>query len=209
MSDINPTPKPGPKIERVARLRWVPLNRMVVSDHAQRDLKQYRVDHLVAHFDAEQVGTPVVNERGGKFFIIDGQHRVAALAEVYDADHQVQCWAYVGLTEAQEAEKFLQLNDNLAVAALDKYRVAVEAGRDAESDIDRIVRACGLVVSKREVEGGIGAVGTCRRGHQRRQGRQEVAELVEDRGGMSPVAIVLAFILVALCFALALEVFRK
>lgn len=160
-------PKPGPRIERVARLRWVPLNRMVVSDKAQRELKQYRVDHLVANFDLEQVGTPVVNERHGRFFIIDGQHRHAAMVQKYSETHQVQCWTYAGLTEEQEAEKFLQLNDTLTVAALDKYVVGVEAGRAVESDIDRIVRACGLVVTKQKVEGGIGAVGTLRRVYTR------------------------------------------
>lgn len=163
MSETNPTPKPGPKIERQARLRWVPINRLVVSDQAQRELKQYRVDHLVAHFDHEQVGTPVVNERHGRFFIIDGQHRVAALKEIYDDTHQVQCWAYAGLTEEEEAEKFLKLNDTLTVGAMDRYLVSVEAGRAIETDIDRIVRACGLTVSNNKAEGCIGAVGTLRR----------------------------------------------
>lgn len=163
MSETNATPKPGPKIERQARLRWVPLSRLVVSDVAQRELKQYRVDHLVAHFDHEQVGNPVVNERHGRFFVIDGQHRVAALRQMYDDNHQVQCWTYAGLTEEQEAEKFLQLNDTLTVSAMDKYLVAVEAGREIECDIDRIVRACGLAVSHQKGEGTIGAVGTLRR----------------------------------------------
>lgn len=163
MSENNATPKPGPKIERTARLRWIPLRRLVVSDNAQRELKQYRVDHLVANFDHEQLGTPVVNERAGRFFIIDGQHRAAAAREVYGEDHQIQCWTYAGLTEEEEAEKFLQLNDNLTVGAMDKYRVSVEAGRDIETDIDRIVRACGLAVTHQKVEGGIGAVGTLRR----------------------------------------------
>lgn len=161
------TPKPGPKIERTARLRWVQLGKMVVSDKAQRELKQYRVDHLVAHFDLEQVGALVVNERHGRFFIIDGQHRHAALVEKFGEAGQVQCWSYVGLTEEEEAEKFLQLNDTLTVAAFDKYQVSVEAGRAVESDIDRIVRACGLVISQQKVEGAIGAVGTVRRVYTR------------------------------------------
>jgi hypothetical protein len=171
MSETNATPKvtpkPGPKIERIARLRWIPLNRMVVSDKAQRELKQYRVDHLVAHFDLEQIGTPVVNERHGRFFIIDGQHRHAALVEKFGETGQVQCWTYAGLNEEQEAEKFLQLNDTLTVAAFDKYQVSVEAGRAVEADIDRIVRACGLAVSRQKGEGAIGAVGTLRRVYTR------------------------------------------
>lgn len=166
-SETNSTPKPGPKIERQARLRWVPLNRMFVSDQAQRELKQYRVDHLVAHFDHEQIGTLVVNERAGKFYVIDGQHRAAALREIFDDTHQVQCWAYVGLTEEEEADKFLKLNDTLTVGAMDKYLVGVEAGRAIESDIDRIVRSCGYVVSQQKDEGTIGAVGTLRRVYER------------------------------------------
>lgn len=167
MSDTKPIPKPGPKIERTARLRWIPIGRVAISDIAQRELKPSRVDYLVAHFDHEQIGAPVVNERGGKFFVIDGQHRIAALREVYGENHQVQCWTYVGLTEDEEAEKFLQINDVLAVSAMDKYQIGVEAGREMECDIDRIVRACGMVVSKQAVEGGIGAVGTLRRVYAR------------------------------------------
>lgn len=163
MTEPNSTPKPGPKIERQARLRWVPLHRLIVSDNAQRELKQYRVDHLVAHFDDEQVGNLVVNERAGRFFIIDGQHRAAALKEIYDDTHQVQCWSYAGLTEEDEAEKFLKLNDTLTVGAMDKYLVSIEAGRPVETDIDRVVRACGLTVTQQRIEGGIGAVGTLRR----------------------------------------------
>lgn len=161
MSDS--TPKPGPRIERQARLRWIPLAKIMVSDIAQREIKPSRVDYLVAHFDHEQIGTPVVNERSAKFFCIDGQHRIAALREVYGDDHQVQCWTYVGLTEAEEAEKFLQINNVLTVNAMDKYVIGVEAGRDIECDIDRIVRSAGMVVTHQNVEGGIGAVGTLRR----------------------------------------------
>lgn len=163
MSDTNSIPKPGPKIERTARLRWVPLNRVAVSDLAQREIQPSRVDYLVAHFDAEQIGTPVVNERNAKFYVIDGQHRMAALREVFGDTHQIQCWVYVGLTEQEEAEKFLQINDVLAVKAMDKYEIGVEAGREIECDIDRIVRACGLVVSQQKAENSISAVGTLRR----------------------------------------------
>lgn len=166
MSESHPSPivpKPGPKIERIARLRWIPIYRMAVSDIAQREIQPSRVNYLIAHFDPEQIGTPVVNERGGKFYVIDGQHRVTALNEIYDHEHQVQCWVYVGLTEAEEAEKFLQINDVLAVSAMDRYEISVEAGREVEADINRIVSLCGLTVTRQNVEGRVMAVGTLRR----------------------------------------------
>lgn len=163
MSETDSTPKPGPKIERSARLRWVPINRMAVPDHSQREFKQHHADKILAHFDPEALGCPTVNERGGKFWIIDGQHRVAAARDFYGDDHQLQCWAYVGLSDAEIAEKFLKTNDYLAVSAFDKYRVGVTAEREVETDIDRIVRAAGMHITKQKVEGGVSPVGTLRR----------------------------------------------
>jgi hypothetical protein len=155
------------RVEREATLRWVPIGLMTVSPLAQREVNQARVDHLVATFDLEKIGTPTVNRRDGVWYIIDGQHRVEACRAIGWGDQQIQCWAYEGLTEAEEAEKFLGLNDYLAVNALAKFRVAVQAGRDVECDVDRIVRACGLVVSRDKVPGAVGAVGTLLRVYER------------------------------------------
>ncbi len=157
---------PG-RIEREARLRWVPIAKMRVSPVAQRDLNQARVDRLAAEFDLELLGTPTVNERDGHFYIIDGQHRVAALIQTGWEDQQIQCWTYVGLSEQEEADKFDRFNDVLAVHAFDKFRVRVAAGREVESDIERVVRANGLVVSRDSVPGAISAVGTLRRVYTR------------------------------------------
>jgi hypothetical protein len=151
------------KVEREARLRWVPIAEMRVSPLAQRELNRARVDKIAADFDLEQIGTPTVNERNGHYYIIDGQHRVEALREIGWGDQQIQCWTYVGLTEEDEAEKFLKLNDTLTVNAFAKFRVGVQAGRVEECDIDRIVRAQGLRVSQDGKDGAISAVGSLRR----------------------------------------------
>ena len=71
---------------------------------------------------------------------------------------------YEALTEAQEAEKFLALNDALPVRAFAKFKVSVQAGRDTEADVDRIVRALGLRVARGS---GISAVATLRRVYTR------------------------------------------
>jgi hypothetical protein len=134
------------RIERKARLRWVPLTQMRVNPLAQRDLNQARVSKLAAVFDPEKMETPTVNHRGNWYYLIDGQHRIAALKQWLSSwqDQQVQCWTYEGLSEVEEAEKFLALNDALPVRAFAKFKVSVQAGRDTEADVDRIVRALGL-----------------------------------------------------------------
>jgi hypothetical protein len=157
------------RIERAARLRWVPLTQMRVNPLAQRELRPARVSRLAAEFDVEQMGTPTVSYRGGWYYLIDGQHRIEALKVWLGAweDQQVQCWCYEGLTEADESEVFLKLNDTLAVRCFDRFKVAIQAGRTTEADIDRIVRALGLRISANRGNGGISAAGTLARVYAR------------------------------------------
>lgn len=159
------------RVQRAAHLRWVPIAKMKVSPLAQRDLNPARVDHLAANFDPEELGAPTVNERDGAFFVIDGQHRIEALKQIGWGDQSVQCWTYEGLTEAEEAEKFLKLNDTLTVLAMPRFKTGVTAGREVETDIDRIVRAAGLVVSADSIPGAIRAVGTLQRVYNRADGK--------------------------------------
>jgi hypothetical protein len=151
------------RIGRKARLRWVPLTQMRVNPLAQRDLNTARVAQLAAAFDVEQMGNLTVSHRGGWYYLVDGQHRIEALKLWLGSweDQQVQCWTCEGLTEAAEAEPFLALNDTLTVGAFAKFKVAVQAGRDAEADVDRIVRALRLRIARGS--GGICAVATLRR----------------------------------------------
>lgn len=160
------------RVRRDAELAWVPIPLMRVNAVAQREFKQHRVDYLVAHFDLEQMGTPTVNHRGGLYYLIDGQHRVKALEAIGYADQQVQCWLYTGLTEAEEAEKFLKLNDSLAVDAFPKFQAAITAGRQDESAVNRVVQGCGLRVGMTKQPRTIMAVATLLRVY--RQGGPEV-----------------------------------
>ena len=164
-----PASQPQGRLQREARLRWVPLAKMRVNPLAQRDLRPARVSRLAAVFDLEQMGAPTVSARVGWYYLIDGQHRIAALKQWLGTwqDQQVQCWTYEGLTEAQEAEVFLKLNDVLAVPAFAKFQVSVQAGRPGEADVDRIVRALGLRIAPGRAGGGICAVATLRRVYAR------------------------------------------
>lgn len=167
------TNKPtGNRVERVAHLRWIPLKQIRTNPLAQRELNQARVNKLTSEFDPEQFGAPTVNHRDEWFFVVDGQHRIEALKKWFGSweDQSIQCWAYEGLTETEEADVFLKLNDTLAVAAFAKFRVGVQAGRTAETDVDRIVRAQGLHVSRENNEGAIGAVSTLMRLYRRAGG---------------------------------------
>ena len=144
-------------------LQWIPINQMRVSPQSQRELNQAWVDHIAANLDPEHLGNPTVSQRGGHFWVIDGQHRVAAVRDALGEDQSMQCWLYRDLTEEQEAEVFLKLNNTRSVDTFAKFRIGVKAGRDEECDIDRIVRAQDLRVSREKVDGAIRAAGTLRK----------------------------------------------
>jgi len=140
---------------------------MRVNPLAQRDVNRAWVDRLAAEFDPEQIGTPTVSRRGTHWYVIDGQHRVEAMRQMGWDDQQVQCWTYLDLTEQQEAEMFLRLNNKLQMHRFEQFKVGVTAERDEPVDIDRVVRLQGLVVSRDGVPGGIRAVGTLERVYRR------------------------------------------
>lgn len=147
---------------RERHLEPVSIAKVRVSPLAQRDLKPAWVDKIAAEFNFEEFGTPTVNLRDGWWYVIDGQHRFEALRQLGFADDEVDCWVYHGLTEEEEARKFLILNNVLPVAVFPKFRVGVEAGKAEDTEINNIVRACGLHVSLDKNEGAIGAVGALR-----------------------------------------------
>jgi hypothetical protein len=155
------------RAQRAARLKWVTVAEMRVSPLAQREINQARVDRIAADFDPEEVGNPTVNLREGHWYVIDGQHRIEAMRQMGWGDQQIQCWTYEGLTEQEEAERFLRLNDTLAVDRFARFKVGVTAGRDEACDIDRTVRAQSLVVSRDHIPGAVRAVGTLERVYRR------------------------------------------
>lgn len=162
--------------QRSTVIKDVYLAKMVVSDITQRGRNDERVEHLLNDFDIDQIGYPILSERNGHFYIIDGQHRIAALKLWLGDDWETQkvaCAVYQNLGEEEEAEMFLRHNDVLAVGAFDKFKVAVSAGRETETVIKKTVEAQGLKISRTRVPGSISAVGALRKVY----GRSDAATL--------------------------------
>lgn len=151
------------RLTRTAKNEWVRLDQMKVSPLAQRELKQYHVNDIIIKFDLGKLGIPTLNKRGGHYYVIDGQHRVEALRGMGWGDQQIECSVCINLTEQQEAEMFLGLNDALTVNGFDRYRVGIQAGREEDCAIEDIVRDRNLHVSMDQTGGSIHAIGTLRR----------------------------------------------
>lgn len=170
------------------KIRKVPLGKLKPSSWVQREFKQHHADAILADFDLDQFGVPVVNHRDGEFYIIDGQHRVycikAFLGDGND-DQLIECRVFEGLTEQQEADMFDRLSTTLAQTAFQKFKNRVLARRDVELSIYRIVEKQGLHLSKDKIPGAIGAVGTLRSIYVRSDGETlaRTLRLIRDAYG--------------------------
>jgi hypothetical protein len=122
-------------------------------------------DEIARNLDPDQIGLPVLNHRGGVFWIVDGQHRIYALKTHGFTDDKDTwlCEVFENLTDAEMADLFLTRNNGKHVTPFDKFKVACTAERPIEMAILRIVEAHGLKVSRAYQEGCIGAVTALRR----------------------------------------------
>lgn len=145
--------------------RQIPVGELKVAPAAQREFRPHFADRLAANFDPAAIGILFVNQRDDHYYVMDGQHRLAALRTVYADkidDLKVDCRVYFDMTEQQEAEFFLKTNYTLNVSAFDKHRVGVTAGREEDLAIEQICQMNGCTVSKARTRNAIGAVGTLR-----------------------------------------------
>jgi hypothetical protein len=111
---------------RVQRVRPVDIT---TDYRVQRRLDLRRVEGMVDAWQEESVGVPAVSRRAdGTMIWIDGQHRGAALVKLGRGTSGVLAQVYEGLSLAEEAQLFRQLNNSKNLTAADIYRIAVTEG---------------------------------------------------------------------------------
>jgi hypothetical protein len=158
------------QLKRKARLMDVPLDKMRVREEvSQRKFDPNWANTIAQDFNLEDFGAPYVNRSGEWFWIVDGQHRVAAL-KLWLGEwkgQKVECWVYQNLSEQEEADLFDRLNTVKRVSAFDTYKIRLTAGRETETNIEAIVRLKKLKVSRQKGEGSIACPGTLAKVYRR------------------------------------------
>ena len=142
--------KPPPPRERgaVSQLQWVALADLRIDRSYQRDLtaeSRKRIHAIAAEFDWSCF-TPVIVAaiEGGRFAVIDGQHR--SLAALLIGVELVPAMVVVA-DRARQAKSFAAINGNrtrMSAAAI--YRAALAAGDETAVAVDRLARECGARV---------------------------------------------------------------
>ncbi len=112
---------------------WVPTDALLV-DRYQRVLRKPKVLKFARNWDQNKVGIFVVNIRhNGAYYVIDGQHRHAALQMIENYPSHIYCQIFEGLSYEEEALMFHDLDserDNLTPGA--SFNALLE-GKDANA----------------------------------------------------------------------------
>jgi hypothetical protein len=155
------TTNPTQRLNTGGTFRWIRVADLNINPLAQRELRPGWANEIARQFQASKMGVLLVSERDGRYFVVDGQHRVEALRLLGRNNTSVYCCVHTGLTEAEEADQFLGHNNTKKVDAYNKFAVGVTAGRPDELDISAIVAECGLRIGRGD--GSLSCVAALRR----------------------------------------------
>lgn len=127
---------------------------LISNQKYQRDVDQKEVAYIVSNFDPHKFGIIKVSFRNGKYFVYDGQHRIAAFKVLNgNQDGIVKCEVHYGLTYEDEAKYFAeQYLGSKNVNIVYRWRALYEAKEDPVYSIVNSVRAIGIDVKFSKVK---------------------------------------------------------
>lgn len=125
-------------------IKMLPLESLQPGGY-QRPTNSAQVNKIAASFDEAKLGTPIVSARDGRYHLLDGAHRTAALRQI-GYTHAL-CLVLTGLSYKDEADYFRTQNANIRpLTRYNLFKAGLEAGDEMCVRIDEIVRSNGFVV---------------------------------------------------------------
>jgi hypothetical protein len=150
----------APTLEHTYTVEELKVADLLVDKRVQRDeLQPKKVDFIVSHFNPDALGVIHVSRRkDGGDYIIDGWHRKEAVYRVSEAKGTIVSHVYAGLTLAQEAQMFLDLNYGNQPSPLEIHKVRVQTGDKQALRIEGAIHAYGWAVSRIPANGHVNAI---------------------------------------------------
>lgn len=159
IAELRPSNASG---QRKFKMKDIRADRLLVDHNYQRELVPARVRSIVNDFDFDALGVLIVSYRDGRYYVIDGQHRHAALMELGLGEWEVTCKVYEGLTDSDEAAIFVEANNTRKPSAYDIFKASLRA-RDPECvGVTAIVERNGLEIAAYGRDGTVTCVTTLR-----------------------------------------------
>lgn len=126
--------------------RNLPVSELLVDSAYQRTLNKERVDRIVKEFNPRQFGYLKISRRDGQYYVIDGQHRLAA-AKILGYT-SLPCNMCEGLSQQTEADDFRFQHENMSrIHTRDQFRAALTANDEESVNIAQIAANNGFTLS--------------------------------------------------------------
>ncbi len=127
-------------------IEWLDTDALIVDHKYQRPEQVALIRTISSNWDWRAVRTLAVSLRVGDdgnnyYAVIDGQQRLSGARELNI--EKLPCQIYIDLTEPQEAELFLKLNNSKKVTSNDLFRASLAKGDEQSKLIAMAVRNTG------------------------------------------------------------------
>ena len=144
---------------------WLPAGSIEIDHSVQRTaLDQNKIERFKKKFNPAALGIITVSRRNAVTNVaVDGMHRTRVVVELFGPDEKILCHVFHGLTRAEEAQMFLDLNAGTQPSLLDKFKVRLTAEDPIAVEIDKLTKAYGWTIQGGVAKGVIQAVGALER----------------------------------------------
>lgn len=196
---------------------WVTITELEMAPSSWgRPVRENDARSIAYNFDPDRLGAlavwyrPDLAIQRGRYVLLDGQHRLAALHLMKWDEGLVQqapCLLYEGLTMERAAELSLGLQERRNLHALDKHRAGLVAHDRRAVDIDKVLSYCHLELvytTKPTDRERLSAVGTCyqvwdRMGHSGLERVLTVCGRAWDQTSQGFCADILRLVMTVMC----------
>jgi hypothetical protein len=142
---------------------YLPVGDLEIDRRVQRQgINMAKVKAMVKKYNTGALGVITVSLRKDRsYVVIDGQHRTEATRIKTSNMGTLKCHVFTGLTLAQEAQMFLDLNHTSKVPVIDSFKVLLNTDSpegDTAREIQEIVGAYGFQISRVPANGNINAI---------------------------------------------------
>ena len=120
-----------PLCRNPGRLTLLNTGRLISGMRYQRKVEKRIVNKLVREWNPVLLTPLVVSHREGRYYLVDGQHRVAAMRRIYGGDVKTECVVHEGLTVQQEADLYIRFDGSIKRIT---KRQSVKAMLESSSD---------------------------------------------------------------------------
>ncbi len=146
-----------------SRIDMLKPDEIHVDERYQRSFNEtFAQKKIIDHYNPDALGIILVSHRAnGKFYALDGQHRLLARRAMGKGDERIRCEVFEGLSLADEALLFDLRNTNHGVRAFEKFRARLIAGEPRAVEVAKIARQNGYEPSN----SGFACVSACENVH--------------------------------------------